>query len=79
MINPITTEKAVRLIEINNVLIVEVDRRDSKTQIKKEFEETFNVKIDSINTLIRKNKKLAYIKLNSKNPAIDIATKLGMI
>ena len=56
-----------------------VDRRDSKTQIKKEFEETFNVKIDSINTLIRKNKKLAYIKLNSKNPAIDIATKLGMI
>ena len=79
MINPLTTEKAVRLIELNNTLVVEIDRRNSKKQIKKEFEEVFNVKIDSINTLIRKNKKYAYIKLNIKNPAIDIATKLGMI
>jgi large subunit ribosomal protein L23 len=79
MIKPITTEKAVRLIELNNVLIVEVDRRDDKEKIKKEFEQMFNVKVDSINTLIRKNKKLAYVKLNAKNPAIDIATKLGMI
>ena len=79
MIIPITTEKAVRLIELNNTLVIEADRRDSKTKIKKEFEETFNVKVDSINTLIKKNKKLAYVKLNNKNPAIDIATKLGMI
>ena len=79
MIKPITTEKAVRLIELNNTMVVEVDRRDSKTDIKKEFEEMFNVKIESINTLIRLNKKYAYIKLNPKNPAIDIATKLGMI
>tara|TARA_Y100000034_G_scaffold125546_1_gene175431 strand:- start:465 stop:704 length:240 start_codon:yes stop_codon:yes gene_type:complete len=79
MIKPITTEKAVRLIELNNTMVVEVDRRDSKTDIKKEFEEMFAVKIDSINTLIRLNKKFAYIKLNTKYPAIDIATKLGMI
>lgn len=79
MIKPITTEKAVRLIELNNTLIVEADRRNSKEQIKKEFEETFNVKVDSINTLIRANKKFAYVKLNKKNPAIDVATRLGMI
>jgi large subunit ribosomal protein L23 len=79
MIKPITTEKAVRLIELNNTMVVEVDRRDSKIDIKKEFEEMFAVKIDSINTLIRLNKKFAYIKLNTKYPAIDIATKLGMI
>ena len=79
MIKPITTEKAVRLIELNNVLIVETDRRSSKTEIKKEFEEMFNVKVNSINTLIKLNKKYAYVKLNEKNPAIDIATKLGMI
>ena len=76
---PITTEKAVRLIELNNTLVVEVDRRDSRTKIKKDFEETFKVKVDSINTLIKKNKKVAYIKLNEKTPAIDIATKVGMI
>ena len=75
----VTTEKAVRLIEINNTLVIETDRRDSKTKIKKDFEEMFKVKIESINTVIRKNKKYAYIKLNKDNPAIDIATKLGMI
>jgi len=79
MIKPITTEKAVRLIELNNILVIEVDRRDSKKGIKKEVEEMFDVKIDSINTLIRLNKKIAYIKLNAKNPAIDVATKLGLI
>jgi len=35
--------------------------------------------VNSINTLIKLNKKFAYVKLNAKNPAIDIATKLGMI
>jgi len=79
MIRPITTEKAVRLVELNNTLTIEADRRKKKTEIKKEFEETFNVKVDSINTLIHGNRKIVYLKLNSKNPAIDVATKLGMI
>lgn len=76
---PITTEKAVRLIELNNTLVFEVDRRKSKPEIKKEIEEMFKIKIDSINSLIRNNKKNVYVKLNSKNPAIDVATKLGLI
>jgi len=76
---PITTEKAVRQIELNNVLVFEVDRRKSKPEIKKEIEEMFKVKIDSINSLIRKNKKFVQVKLNAKNPAIDVATKLGLI
>jgi large subunit ribosomal protein L23 len=79
MIKPIITEKAVRLIEAENTLIFEVDRRLSKTKIKKEIEEMFKVKIDSIRTNIRLNKKYAYTRLNKKNPAIDVATKLGMI
>ena len=79
MIKPIKTEKAVRLIELNNTLLFEVDRRDRKEEIKKEIEEIFKVKVDSINTLIHLNKKIAYVKLNKKNPAIDVATKLGMI
>ncbi|VVB78798.1 50S ribosomal protein L23 [uncultured archaeon] len=79
MIKPITTEKAVRLIELNNTLVFETNRKDSKDEIKKEFEETFSVKVHSISTLIHGNKKIAYIRLNKNNPAIDIATKLGMI
>ena len=75
----ISSEKAVRLLEIENILVVETDRRISKKDIKKEIEEMFNVKIESVNVLIRDNKKFAYVKLNKANPAIDVATKLGMI
>jgi len=74
-----TTEKSVRLIEADNTLSLEVDRRDSKDEIKKMVEETFKVKVVSINTHIQANKKFAYVKLNEKNPAIDVATKFGVI
>jgi len=76
---PIITEKAVMLIETKNTLVFLLDKRLSKDEIKKEIEEMFKVKVESVNTLIRGNKKYAYVKLNIKNPAIDVATKLGMI
>ena len=79
IIKPITTEKAVRLIELENILVFEVDRRANKKEIKKEFEKQFGVKVDKVRTLMKGNKKIAYIKLNKKNPAIDIATKLGIM
>lgn len=79
ILKPITTEKAVRLVEIENTLLFGVDRNASKGEIKKEVEQMFSVKVEKIRTLIRKNKKNAYIKLKKENPAIDVATKLGMI
>jgi large subunit ribosomal protein L23 len=45
MKKPITTEKAVRLIELNNTISFEVDKKDSKESIKKEVEEMFKVKL----------------------------------
>ena len=56
-----------------------MDRRTKKDQIKKDIEAGFNVKVDSINSLIRSNKKYVYAKLNPKNLAVDVATSLGMI
>ena len=76
---PLVTEKAVMLIERDNVLTFELDKRKTKDEIKKELEEMFNIKIDKIRTLIQKNKKHAYVKLNKKYLAIDVATKLGII
>jgi len=76
---PLATEKAIRLIEAENTLVFKVDSRKNKTELKKSFEELFNVKVESVNTLMKGNIKIAYIKLNKKNPAIDIATKLGLI
>ena len=76
---PIVTEKAVMMIESQNVLTFQADKRKTKDEIKKEIEDLFEVKVEKIRTLIRKNKKYAYIKLKKDFPAIDIATKLGVI
>ena len=76
---PLVTEKAVMMIERENVLTFIVDSRRNKKEIKKEIEDLFNIKIDNIRTLIKKNKKYAYVKLNKSFPAIDLATKLGMM
>lgn len=79
LLYPITTEKAVRMIEIENKITFAVDRRAKKQEIKKEIEERFKVKVERINIHIIKNKKIAYIRLKKENPAIEIATKLGLI
>ncbi len=76
---PIVTEKAVMMIESQNVLTFETPKNKAKEDIKKEVEELFEVKVKKIRTLIRGNKKYAYVKLNEKFPAIDLATKLGLM
>lgn len=78
-IRPVTTEKAVMLIELQNTLTFETEKSAKKDEIKKEIESLFEVKVDNVRTLIRGNKKYAYAKLNKKNPAIDTATKLGLM
>ena len=79
ILKPITTEKAVKMIDMENILLFEVGRRTNKEEIKKEVEGTFGVKVDKVRTHIKQNKKFAYVRLNKSNLAIDVATKLGMI
>ncbi len=79
ILKPITSEKAVKMIEIDNTLIFETERKFRKEDIKQETEKLFSVKVEKVRTHIMGNKKYAYVKLNKKNPAIDVATKLGMI
>ncbi|MEK6897802.1 MAG: 50S ribosomal protein L23 [Nanoarchaeota archaeon] len=79
MIKPITTEKAVMLIESKNVLTFKTEKEKTSEEIKKEIQELFEVKVERVRTLIRGNKKYAYVKLKKEFPAIDVATKLGMI
>jgi large subunit ribosomal protein L23 len=79
ILKPITTEKAVKQIELENTLLFATERQYSKVEIKKEVESVFSVKVERVRTFIKGNKKYAYVKLNKANPAIDIATKLGMI
>lgn len=79
MMKPIVTEKAVMMIEAQNVLTFATAKEKTRTEIKKEIEDLFNVKVERVRTLVKKNKKYAYIKLKKEFPAIDVATKLGVI
>jgi len=77
---PLATEKSMRLMESQNKLIFVVDRKATKQQIKQAIEELFNAKVDKVRTLnTPDNKKRAYITFNESTPAIDIATKLGLM
>jgi len=74
-----STEKIVRQIEADNLLVFVVDRAVSKPEIRAEVEDLFDVKVAKVRTHTMKNKKYAYVKLNAEFPAVDVATKLGLM
>lgn len=77
---PLATEKSIRLMESENKLIFVVDKVATRQTIKAEIERLFDVKVDKVNTLnTPHNTKRAYVKFNQETPAIDIATKLGLM
>ncbi len=77
---PLSTEKSIRLMESENKLIFVVERKSKKSEIKKALEDMYDVKVEKINTLITPaGKKKAYVKFGDESPAIDLATKLGLM
>lgn len=79
MMKPLMTEKAVMMIEAQNILTFETEKEKTKTEIKNEIENLFKVKVAKVRTLVQGNKKYIYVKLKKEFPAIDVATKLGLI
>jgi len=79
LIKPITTEKAIREIELENKIYFVVEKKIKKADIKKEIEEQFNVKVEKVNTQIKNNQKVAVVKLKKEFKASDIAAKLGIM
>ncbi len=78
--NPLTTEKAVKLMEAENKLLFRVHVKAKKPEIKNAVEELFKVKVLKVSTFhTPKGEKRAYVKLSKENPAIDIATQLGLM
>jgi len=77
---PLSTEKTIRLMESDNKLVFIVERKARKEEIKKALEEIYDVKVDKVNTLITpQGRKKAYVKFSDESPAIDLATKLGLM
>ncbi len=71
------SEKSLKLREINNTYVFSVNKKANKKEIKDMMEKYFNVKVESVNTLINRGKfrrvgkhvgklpnlKKAYVKL----------------
>jgi ribosomal protein uL23 len=77
---PLSTEKSIRLMESENKLIFIVDEKATKQEIKQAIEKTFDVQVVQVRTLNdSKGRKRAYITFSPETPAIDLATKLGLM
>ncbi|MGL5448269.1 MAG: 50S ribosomal protein L23 [Rhabdaerophilum sp.] len=55
ILSPVITEKATALSE-NNKVVFKVARDATKPQIKAAVEKLFDVKVEAVNTLVRKGK-----------------------
>ncbi len=57
VIQPLITEKSMKIMEENNAYTFEVAPQANKVQIKEAVEKIFNVKVVKVNTMNMKGKK----------------------
>lgn len=77
---PLSTEKAIRLMEAENKMIFVVDTKATKKEIKAAIQELLKSKVAKVNTLISPNgKKKAYVKFAPDVLAMDVASNLGLM
>ena len=77
---PLSSEKCIRLMESDNKLIFVVTLPATKPQIKEAVQQLFHVKVTCVHTQITpQGEKRAIVTFAKENPAIDIATAMGMI
>jgi len=77
--HPLSTEKSIRLMEAQNTLIFVVDIDADKKMVKQAVEEMFKVKVTGVRTFVQNGEKRAYVSFSPENPAIDIATQMGLM
>lgn len=77
---PLATEKAIRIMDIENKLMFIVEKKATKPEIKQAVEKAFKVKVKKVNTtVLPTGKKKAYVSLSEETPARDVATQLGLL
>ncbi|TEB18608.1 ribosomal protein L23/L15 [Perkinsus sp. BL_2016] len=80
VVSPLTTESAMKKIEDINTLVFVCDVLATKKQIKDAVQSLYDVKVQSVNTLIRPDgKKKAYVRLTKDFDALDVANRIGII
>ena len=60
--SPVVTEKSAMLSKDNNEYVFKVNTKATKTEIRKSIEELYNVKVENVNTIIRKGKAIRFGK-----------------
>lgn len=80
ILHPVATEKAIKMIESENKIVFIVDRKATKRDVKRAVEELYNVKVESVNTLISPDgKKKAFVKLSPESSAAELSMKLKIL
>ena len=80
LIHPVITEGAVSQIETENKLVYMVNRKATKREITRAFENLYEVKVEKVNYLITpRGEKKAFIKLKPEYKASDLAIKIGLL
>ncbi len=78
ILHPYVTERALSLMDRENKLMFIVKRDATKDEIKYSIEKIFQVKVQSVNTMITKNGKKAIVKLSPEYSAEEIGMRIGV-
>ncbi len=78
ILHPYVTERALSLMDRENKLMFIVKRDATKEEIKYSIEKIFQVKVQSVNTMITKNGKKAIVKLSPEYSAEEIGMRIGV-
>jgi len=77
---PLMTESASLMVEKDNKLIFIVNPKSGKSDVKRAVEELYDVKVAKVTVqLTPRGEKKAFVKLDPKFKASDVAIKLGIL
>ncbi len=78
LLHPYVTEKTLNLMEVHNSIMFIVKEGSTKPEVKKAFEELFEVKVERVNVKHTRFGKQAIIKLTKEYKADDVGMRIGI-
>ncbi len=78
ILHPYVAEKSLALMDHENKLQFIVKRDATKAEIKAAMEDIFDVKVESVTTMITKNGKKATVKLKPEYSAEELGMRIGI-
>ena len=78
LLHPYVTEKAMDEMERLNKLEFVVDRRATRSQVKRAVEELYQCKVAKVNVKIVRSGKIATVRFTADYSAEDIGSRAGV-